>query len=49
MVSYLNTKQGEIFDVVNKWTRDYLKKYNLKTKRKVELMHLFVTEITRIG
>ena len=49
MVSYLNTKQGEIFDVVNKRARDYLKKFNLKTKRKVEPMHLFVTGTTRTG
>ena len=37
-----NTKQREIFEVLNKWPRDHLKQINLKTKTKVEPIHPFV-------
>ena len=43
MIRSLNTKQREIFEVVNKWARDHLKSLNSKNVSKPDPMHLFLT------
>ena len=39
----LNTKQREIFGVINKWARDYIKKLSSVLHNEILPLHLFVT------
>ena len=39
----LNKKQTEVFDVINKWARDYVKNLSAKQSETIEPVHIFLT------
>ena len=39
----LNTKQREIFEVINKWARDYVKHSSCLVNKSISPLHLFIT------
>ena len=39
----LNKNQRNIFDVINKWARDYFKNLSAKIPHKIEPLHIFIT------
>ena len=42
-IKYLSMKQREVFDLIHKWSRDYIKSLRCKVIKKVKLFHIFIT------
>ena len=40
---YRSMKQREVFDLIHKWSRDYIKSLRCKVIKKVKLFHIFIT------
>ena len=40
----LNVKQRQVFDVIHKWARDYLKNFSYKHMKYIKLFHIFLTD-----
>ena len=45
----LNMKQGEFFNYIHKWSRDYIKSLRCKVIKKVKLFHIFITGSAGVG
>ena len=42
-------KQGEVFNFIYKWSRDYIKSLRCKVIKKVKSFHIFITGGAGVG
>ena len=45
----LNMKQREVFNIIHKWSRDYIKILHCKVIKKVKSFHIFITAVAGVG
>ena len=42
-IRFLNAKQRQLFEVIHKWSRDYMKNLSIKTVKNIKPFHIFLT------
>ena len=45
----LNAKQRQLFEVIHKWSRDYMKNLSSKTVKNIKPFHIFLTGVLELG
>ena len=43
LIGFLNVKQRQVFEIINKWAREYVKNLNCKVPGEIQPLHLFLT------